>query len=138
MKMLNYEQLLDKGRAEFPEAVRTFERFEPPKARGHLQGSKTIITNFPQIVSALNRDSDQFLKFILKELATPGELRKGFLLLGRKVSASSFNEKIKKYVDTYVICSECGKPDTQLIKEKNVPYMKCLACGAKHVVKGRV
>nr|1K81_A Chain A, PROBABLE TRANSLATION INITIATION FACTOR 2 BETA SUBUNIT [Methanocaldococcus jannaschii] len=29
-----------------------------------------------------------------------------------------------------VICRECGKPDTKIIKEGRVHLLKCMACGA--------
>ena len=60
------------------------------------------------------------------------------LILGRKLSATMINEKINKYARIYVLCSECGKPDTKIIKEGNVNSLKCLACGAKHPIKSKI
>ena len=127
---MNYEQLLDKGMNELPDIARVKERYEIPKAKGHVEGNKTIIINFNQIVDSFRRDAQHFLKFILKELATPGKLEGGRLILGRVVSASIVNSKIKEYAEKYVLCHDCGKPDTKL--ENN--YLKCTACGAKHPV----
>ena len=72
------------------------------------------------------------LKYVLKELATPGELQKNMLLIGRKVSAKLINEKIENYAKTFVICKECGKPDTKFEKDEGISFLKCMACGAKH------
>jgi ABC-type dipeptide/oligopeptide/nickel transport system ATPase subunit len=36
------------------------------------------------------------------------------------------------YVNKYVICAECKKPDTALVKENGFYFVNCLACGAKH------
>ncbi len=135
---MDYEKLLDKARKELPEAVFTAERFEVPKVKGHIEGNKTVISNFNQIVTTLRRDIQQVMKFILKELATPGEMRRSNLILGRKISASMINEKINKYARTFVLCSECGKPDTKILKEGNVSFLKCLACGAKHPIKSKI
>ncbi|MCX8172587.1 MAG: translation initiation factor IF-2 subunit beta, partial [Archaeoglobaceae archaeon] len=33
-------------------------------------------------------------------------------------------------------CKECNAPDTELIKEERVLFLRCLACGAKQPVKG--
>lgn len=131
-----YEQLLDKALDEMPEFVFEKHRFEIPKVRGHVQGNKTVISNFLQIASLFHRRPEHVLKYILKELAAPGGIRNGQLILGTKIPASKINEKIHKYANEYVLCGECGKPDTQLEKEKNILYLKCTACGAKHVVKG--
>jgi translation initiation factor 2 subunit 2 len=76
------------------------------------------------------------LKFILKELAAPGSLKSNkTVIIGTKVSASKINEKIKQYAEKYVLCYECGKPDTKLEKQDKVMVMKCMACGAKHTVR---
>lgn len=130
--------MLEKARKELPESVLKTERFEIPKVKGHIQGNKTIVSNFNQIANVLRREPEHLLKFVLKELATPGEIRKGAVIIGRKVSASRVNEKIEKYAKEYVICPECKKPDTQLVRENKVMFIKCLACGAKHPVKAKV
>jgi translation initiation factor 2 subunit 2 len=118
-----------------PEAVTEKHRFEIPKAKGHIQGHRTVISNFIQIAGHFSRKPEHMLKFILKELATPGDIKKGLLILGSKVPASRVNEKIEKYAHEFVLCTECGKPDTRIEEEKGVRFLKCAACGAKHTIK---
>ena len=132
---MNYKELLKKARGELPESVFNAERFEIPKVTGHIQGNKTIISNFHQIATTLGRSDEHLLKYVLKELATPGTLTKSAMILGTKVPASRINEKIRKYSAEFVLCRECGKPDTKIIKEGQFNYLKCMACGAKHPVK---
>lgn len=137
--MLDYKKMLDDARKNLPEVVFIKERFEIPKVLGHIQGNRTIISNFLQIASALRRDVSHLLKYVLKELATPGEIKKsGALILGTKVPASRINEKIRQYANEFVLCFECGKPDTQIIEEGELNYMKCTACGAKNFVKSKI
>jgi len=130
--------MLNKAREELPEVVNETERFEIPKVRGHLQGNKTIISNFKEIATTLRRKPEHLMKFVLKELATPGSMSRGFLLLGSKIPASRINEKIKEYAKIYVTCKECSKPDTKLLKEGGYLFMKCQACGAKQTVKSKI
>lgn len=130
--------MLKKARNELPESVKKAERFEIPKVKGHIEGNKTIISNFQQIAGVFRRPVEHLLKYVLRELATPGEMRKGAVIIGTKVSASRVNEKIEQYADEFVICPECKKPDTQLIKEDKVTFMKCLACGAQHPIKSKI
>ncbi|MBD3259010.1 translation initiation factor IF-2 subunit beta [Candidatus Woesearchaeota archaeon] len=133
--MASYEDLLKKARKELPESVFIKERFEIPKVKGFIQGNNTIVVNFFQIAKTLGREPEHMLKFILKEIAAPGKLERHRLIIGRKISASMINQKVKAYANTYVLCPECGKPDTKLIKEKNVSSLKCAACGSKHPVR---
>ena len=95
--MDDYEKLLDKGREEVPKNILEISRFDIPKVKGHIQGNKTVISNFNQIADIFHRDIKHLMKFILKELATPGELTKSALILGSKIPSSRINEKIEKY-----------------------------------------
>ncbi|MBW2970934.1 translation initiation factor IF-2 subunit beta [Candidatus Woesearchaeota archaeon] len=132
---MDYEQMLKKAKQDLPETTKSTERFEVPNIRGHVQGNRTILSNFSQIAAVLRRSQEHMLKFILKELATPGDIKKKAVIIGRKVSASMVNEKIQKYVKEYVLCKECGKPDTKLTKENRIEFMKCTACGARYPIR---
>ncbi len=136
--MDDYEKLLDKGREEVPKNILEISRFDIPKVKGHIQGNKTVISNFNQIADIFHRDIKHLMKFILKELATPGELTKSALILGSKIPSSRINEKIEKYAKNYVLCKECNKPETKLIKDGEITILRCLACGAHHPVKSKI
>ena len=126
---MNYEDMLREGRKNLPESVLAKSRFEIPKVRGHIQGNRTIVSNFKQIAEVLGRPPEHLLKYLQKELATPGEIKPKGLILGSKVAASMINSKIRDYANKYVLCPECGKPDTKLIEEKQGYVLKCTACG---------
>jgi translation initiation factor 2 subunit 2 len=133
---MDYKKLLEKAKKETPNIVQSKERFEIPSVKGHIQGTRTIITNLQQIANQLNRPIDHMLKYLLKELATFGEMKdSGSLILKRKISSSDFNAKIKQYADEFVFCKECGKPDTEFIKEGDMIFMKCMVCGSKKQIK---
>lgn len=127
--------MLDKGLDNMPEAVHERERFEIPKVQGRLEGNKTIITNLNQIAETLQRPAEHIFKFLLKELATPGTSKFGRVIFGAKIPSSKINDKIKKYAEEVVICKICGKPDTKLVKENDIVYLKCHACAEKYAVK---
>ncbi len=127
--------MLERAQKNLPESVRSGERFEVPPVRGHIQGNRTVISNFSAITDALHRNAGHILKFILKELATPGVMHLPAAILGRKISASAVNEKLRKYAEIFVICPECGRPDTKLKKDGQHSSMTCQACGASHPVR---
>jgi len=135
--MENYETLLEKAYKEIKQ-VKTTERFEIPKIQGHIEGKKTIITNFFQIASYLRRSPEHFQKFLLKELATSGQKEGDRLVLNNKIPSAKINQKIEQYTKEFVLCKECGKPDTELIKQDRLTFIHCLACGAKHSVRGKI
>jgi len=139
---MEYGKLLDEAykKIKHPENFGNSERFEIPKVEGYFEGKKTIITNFAQIAGHIRRDVGHFQKFILKELAAPGYLDGERLVLNIKVPSSKISQKIEDYVREFVLCKECKKPDTEIIKEPQtrVTFIHCLACGAKHAVRGKI
>jgi translation initiation factor 2 subunit 2 len=132
--MENYEQLLEDAYKSIKPIESKIDRFELPKVEGHIEGTKTIITNFKQICGYVRRDCEHMLKFLLKELAAPGSMKGDRLVFTRNISSKMINEKIALYVQQYVICKECKKPDTELMKDGEFHFIHCLACGAKKAV----
>lgn len=135
---MSYEELLERAKEQLPEDVESTERFVIPKVKGHIQGVKTVINNWFEIAKALDRKPQHLLKYVQKELATPGEIIKQSVLFGSKLSASKINEKIEQYAEDFVFCKACGKPETKLSKEAGVIIMTCQACGARNTVKSRI
>lgn len=132
---MKYEEMLNRAIARIPKKLVSNERFEIPKVNGHFEGNKTVITNFLQIANTLNRKPEHILKFLQRELATPGEIKNKFLYLGSRIPSQRINEKIEEYCKRFVICSECKRPDTKLVKERGVLTLVCHACGARRTVK---
>lgn len=133
-----YEQRLEKLYKEIKPIKSTGERFEIPKCEGHVEGNKTIISNFSQLVSILRRNPEHFAKFLMRELASPGQIEGDRLILNRKLNSQRINDKINEYAIEFVICPQCKKPDTELIKDKDFLFIHCLACGAKHSVRAKL
>lgn len=136
--MSSYEEMLERAKDILPDETEETSRFEIPNVRGHLEGSKTVVNNWSQIAGDLRRKPEHLLKYVQKEMATPGEIIKDSVVFGSKLSASKMNDKIKQYADEFVFCPTCGKPDTKLTKDAGVYFIKCQACGAKNAVRSRI
>jgi len=111
------------------------ERFEIPKVEGKVQGKNTFIININEIASYIRRPVEKIAKFLQKELAVAGVLEKDRLILKTTLNSAKVNEKIGLYVKEFVICTECKKPDTEVISEKGIKFKHCLACGAKSPIR---
>ena len=133
-----YEKLLDEAYKKIKKVEGSSERFEIPRVEGHFEGRKTILTNFFQIASYIRRNPEHFQKFMLKELAASGQKEGDRLVLNMKVPSAKTNQKIEQYVKEFVLCRECGKPDTELVKQDRFSFVHCLACGAKHSVRSKI
>ncbi len=135
---MTYEDLLGKAYEKIKSSEGNGERFEVPKVEGHFEGKRTILTNFMQISNHIRRDPDHLQKFLFKDLATSGNRDGDRLILNNKISSSKINPKIEEYLREFVLCKECNKPDTEIIKEGKINFVHCLACGAKHPIRAKV
>jgi len=134
--MKSYDELLERAYTMLPEKVTARERFEIPKVSVQKEGSRTIVKNFGNIAKAINRSEDHLYKYLVRALGTAGVVESGRLILQGKFSEKEVQREVDDYVKTYVLCRECGAPDTEFVREERVLFVKCLACGAKHSVKG--
>lgn len=136
---MDYEQLLEQAYEEVKPVTssKKFDRWNVPPADVSVNGNKTAIFNFVQICSFIRRSPENVSKFLGKELASYCKIEGDRLVLNRKLSKEKIDDKIKLYVNKFVVCQECKKPDTELMKDNGITFIHCLACGAKHSL-GRV
>ncbi len=133
---LDYEKLLERAREGLEDVMQNAERFNPPEPEILQEGSKkTIIRNFSEIVDALRRDENHLYKFLLQELGTAGSIDKRRLVLQGRVPAKKINERIKLYIDTFIVCQECNRPDTSFLRTGRTLNLHCEACGAKRPIR---
>lgn len=129
---MDYEEMLKRAVKNLP--TRTESRFEIPAAVISASKKQTSIRNFSEIVKTLRREPVDVAKYLFRELAVPGSIKGGELVLQAKVPTMLVNQRIREYVKDFVICRECGKPDTALQKVDGYIFIKCEACGAKRPV----
>ena len=137
MSDLDYKKLLKRVIDSTSKKDVVEDRFKLPKAEIFYEGNTTVIKNFDKISDAFNRESDLILKFLLGGLGTAGELDGSRIVFQGKIPAKSIQDKLKEYIDAYVICSECNRPDTHLVKQGRTMLIICDACGAFRSVKSR-
>lgn len=130
MSDYNYASLLKRA-SELTSVERVEEdRFKIPKVDVFNEGNTTVFRNFDKVVQALNRESNHLVKFFLGNIGTAGELTGGRLTFQGKIPAKTIQEKLNDYVENYVLCSECNRPDTHLVKKGRTILIRCDACGA--------
>jgi translation initiation factor 2 subunit 2 len=131
----SYKELLKRAQARLPKEKGTGERFEKPKVQAFRVGMRTIIRNFKDIADTLNRDPKHLMKFLTNEMATAGNLEETRATFQGKFTRDTLNRLVSIYIDNFIICPVCNRPDTKIVKEKRISFIKCDACGAKSSVK---
>lgn len=130
----DYEKLLTRALQNLPEAVKSVARFEPPEPEVFYEGKTTVIRNMADIADALRRNIDHVFAHMLRELGTSGNLEGRRAIFKGRVQLNQIRNRYEDYVNTYVLCGECKRPDTHLEKETRTLILKCDACGAHRPV----
>jgi translation initiation factor 2 subunit 2 len=133
----SYEALLKLAYSHITGTSGDSERFTVPEARVYIEGKTTVLENFGDIASVLRREPDHLMKFLLGELGTAGKIDGTRAIFNGKFEWDLINNVIRKYTVDYVICSECGKPDTRLVKDGRILMLRCDACGGHRPVRKR-
>lgn len=127
---MDYESSLDRAIDALPEYDTEEGRFDVPSAQVQPDGAFTRLTNVDDIADDLSRDSVDVHRFVQRELGTSGQFESGTARYSGNFSQREVDAVIEKYVDEFVLCSECGLPDTRLVREDRTKMLRCDACGA--------
>lgn len=131
----DYETLLSRARSQIPEVTSKRERLEIPRLYHTVIGMRTLIHNFKEVAGALDRDPQHLLKFLSGEMATAATMQESRAIFQGKFYADTFARLLQRYVEGFVACPICKRPDTKIVKEKRLSFLVCQACGAKSSIK---
>lgn len=136
-KSLDYETLLDRAKKELPQTLEAHDRFQIPEPDVMIEGKTTVIRNFGAIAESLRREPEHVFGYLLRELGTAGTIDGQRVVFKGKVATAQIADRIESYVDEYVLCSECDRPDTKIVKDGRVLILTCETCGAHRPVHVR-
>ncbi|MFB6128608.1 MAG: translation initiation factor IF-2 subunit beta [Halorhabdus sp.] len=134
---MDYDDMLDRAIEDTPDIESGGDRFDVPDPDVRQEGKMTVYENFQATVRRLDRDEEHVMKFLQDELGTSGHIdESGRARLTGEFRERRIREAIGAYTEEFVICSECGLPDTRLIREQGAVLLRCEACGARSATSG--
>jgi len=131
----SYDELLKRARSQIPEVTEKRERLELPRLRMNVIGMRTMIHNFKEVADALNRDPQHILKYLTGEMATAATMQEGRVIFQGKFNVDTLTTLLQRYMDNFIVCPVCKRPDTKIVREKRLSFTVCEACGAKSSIK---
>jgi translation initiation factor 2 subunit 2 len=134
---MDYDVALDRAYEALPERTASQERLQVPDAAVQADGAFTRLTNINAIADALSRDPEHVHRFVQREFGTNGEFDGERSRYNGEFDERDFEAALDSYADEYVLCSECGLPDTKLVTEDRTQMLRCEACGAFRPVDKR-
>jgi len=132
---LNYDKLLDRAYFELESKVSHEDRFKIPEVDCIVQGRKTYIKNISVVAKTLKREPQHMMRYFIKETGVPATYDGTKLIMNGAFNPFKVNQIYKNYIDAFVICKQCTKPETKIYSEKGIMLMKCEACGAINPVR---
>jgi len=130
-----YEQLLKRALEQVPKIAFDRSRFQVPEPEVIQVGGITILRNFRNLCTALNREEKHLEKYLLRELGAAGSQSGEQLVVQGRFALPTIKQKLDSYLEEFIFCRECKRPDTKLIKREGVTLLQCEACGARTVVR---
>jgi len=129
--------LLEAGQKQNSES--TTEKAHKPKAprpQAFMIGTtKTLWSNFPQLVKGIQRPAQHILTYVCIELGTTATLdSKGGLVIVGRFQPKQLHSLQRKYIDEYVVCVTCKSKDTNMAKENRLYFVQCNNCSSKRSV----
>lgn len=97
------------------------------RIEGRGNGIKTRLINISDISKSLDRPVTYLIKFFGFELGAQVDVSE--MLVNGKHDPEDLSEIMDRFIEKYVLCGECSNPETILTVKKDVPKMKCKACG---------
>ncbi len=129
---MEYDDGLDRALESTPDTEESSTRFSLPDPDIRQEGSAMIYENFRTTVEALDREGTHVMRHLQTELGTSATIdERGRLRLTGAFRAERVRDAMEEYVEGYVLCPECGLPDTRIETERGVEILRCTACGAR-------
>jgi len=104
------------------------------KVEGRGNGIKTVIPNIAEVSLSLHRDAGEVNKFFGCELGAQTTFSKDRAIVNGSHTDASLQAMIHKYVESFVLCPNCGLPETKYKIKSGCIYHNCAACGAVEMV----
>jgi translation initiation factor 2 subunit 2 len=129
---MDYNEMLDRGIEQTPDTEGSSSRFEVPEPDVRQEGHATVFENFRDVCQDLSREPDHLLKFLQDELGTSAHIDESDRArLTGEFSTDRIRDALDAYSERFVLCSECGLPDTNIEREQGTEVLQCTACGAR-------
>ncbi len=115
----------------YPQLTVSNEQKTLPTPRLGLDGRSLVWTNFISFCNHIHRDPSHLQSYLNNELGIDCRFGEEALTMKARINQSQLQKLIRKYVSTFVACTECKSLDTVLASHDRLTFRVCNACGSQ-------
>eukprot|EP00557_Chaetoceros_sp_GSL56_P006779 CAMPEP_0176494582 /NCGR_PEP_ID=MMETSP0200_2-20121128/10185_1 /TAXON_ID=947934 /ORGANISM="Chaetoceros sp., Strain GSL56" /LENGTH=421 /DNA_ID=CAMNT_0017892373 /DNA_START=358 /DNA_END=1623 /DNA_ORIENTATION=- len=115
-------------------------RYKMPSVIGKIEGKgngiKTVIVNISDLALSLHREPAEVNKFFGCEMGAQTSYNEADdrAVVNGAHSDPQLQQCVHKYIEKFVLCPQCGLPETTYSIKQGCIWHRCAACGAKEMV----
>ena len=110
-------------------------RYKRRKFKVGEERLKTTIFNLDEIAEDLNRSTELLIEFFKKKFSIPIEIKGDKIRTKKKMTAKDFDEALKYFIEYFVLCPNCKKPETELTSNNGIVELRCICCSHNGPIK---
>ena len=115
-------------------------RYKMPTLTTHIEkknGVTTIIDNITTITDVIKRTPKDVSSYFSKNLGANINYvkNKGIVIVGCDKSKDELQEILNSYLEEFVLCDKCKKPETEIKVHKKSKLKICKACSHASTIK---
>lgn len=98
--------------------------------------NKLYLDNIQLIANQLNIDVNYLIKHISYELSTNNgyDKMKGFWINKSIADKNIIQQKIYDFINIFILCKQCGNPETKLYVKNDKLKQNCISCGVNSTI----
>ena len=104
------------------------------KIEGRGNGIKTVIPNISEVGRSVRRPPNEVNKFFGCELGAQTTFSEDRAVVNGAHNDAVLQQLMHRYIESFVLCPNCGLPETEYKIKNECIYHKCAACGAKEML----
>ncbi|ORD94671.1 IF5 [Enterospora canceri] len=107
-----------------------FYRYKMQGVQTKVESGRTTITNLEEIGRALRREPGHILRYLGVTLGCSTKVVETKYTVAGAFDETKLQGAIYDFIDQFVLCKECGNPETKFVVEKEGLSRACSSCGA--------
>lgn len=107
-----------------------FYRYKMDKLIVTRQKNATCITNIKKVSKDIERNELMIIEHFKYKFNAPFTFKNDIVKTSKIIEYEDFEFALREFIEHFVLCKNCGLPETEYLNEGKNIYINCRACSA--------